>query len=893
MTAIVRPSEEELYLLAILMDPAGIDLAEFALTDNRNDDGCYRLHDYQWRWFADDDMYQIDHSGRNIGKELDLDTPVPTPDGWTTMGEIQVGDQVFDERGYVCTVTDAHPVVHDLHCYELTFSDASTIVASGRHRWATYDKRARRARGEGRPYALEVRTTEEIADTVRVGREANHSIPVTQALQLLNVPCLLDPWVLGYWLGNGSKAEPYLTMDRDDRAYVEQQLAARSFKVKALTTAAHKAPMLRFDPVDGHGKEVLRELGVLNDKHVPATYQRLSEGQRRDLLAGLVDSDGHIDHNGSAEVCFTRHQLAQDTFDLLIGLGEKPTIKESRASIAGVDKGPRWRIFWKPRVCPAQMPRKAARWRPAAGKTGERRIVAVTPVTSRPVRCISVDSPSHLFLVGETMIPTHNTESIKLRCLAYPFVKPGKSMLITAPELNHLRPLTDEVEKYLLQCSLTERMMPPGKSRGIARQPHWQVRFANGSSIISRLPNNDGRGVKGQHVDQLEVDEGQDYPAAGFAEIVEAFNAGNDGAMWRIHGVSKGVRDFFYEKTQPSSGWKVHRFMGMHRPTWSDKERKDKIDQYGGSRQSSDYRRNVYGDHGDVQNPVFVLSRLMACVDTDEGSLYNTEIYTPIKISYERFPDAASDSDRLALIDSWIQLPGTHFSGYSQRVKGKETGAPKGYSAYWAGMDVGMTTDPSEILVFGQRKGSDFLELLTRIQMHRINADDQKAVIQKVMDFYGPKLQFGIDKTGLGHMLWDELTRYPFGDRIHGFGFSEKRIVGFEDREMTGKETLEDLAMRRNMVEASTDWLRNDYVDTKQFRLPYDREILLEFQGQTYMSQKDSGDPYNGTKRVFGGGTLHTLDAAKVAIAARHIPPLEERLLQPVTQVSVLDYFVG
>lgn len=485
------------------------------------------------------------------------------------------------------------------------------------------------------------------------------------------------------------------------------------------------------------------------------------------------------------------------------------------------------------------------------------------------------------------------TESIKLRCLAFPFVKPGKSMLITAPELNHLRPLTDEVEKYLLACSLTEKLMPPGKSRGIARQPHWQVRFENGASVISRLPNVDGRGVKGQHVDQLEMDEGQDYPQAGYREIVEAFNAGNEGAMWRIHGVSKGVRDEFYERTMPNSGWKVHRFMGMHRPTWNDKERREKINQYGGSRQNTDYRRNVYGDHGDVQNSVFVLSRLMACVDTDEGSIYNTEVYTHVKMDYERFPEGASDADRLALIDSWIQLPGSHFAGYSQRVKNKEIGAPKGYSAYWAGMDVGMTTDPSEILVFGQRKGSSFLELLTRIQMHRINSDDQKAVIAKVMAFYGAKIQFGIDKTGLGHMLWDELTRYPFGDRVHGFGFSEKRVVGFEDREMKGKETLEDLAMRRNMVEASTDWLRNDYVDTKQFRLPYDREILLEFQGQTYNLVKDSGDPYNGTKRVFGGGTLHTLDAAKVAIAARHIPPLEARLTEPVSQESVLDYFVG
>lgn len=485
------------------------------------------------------------------------------------------------------------------------------------------------------------------------------------------------------------------------------------------------------------------------------------------------------------------------------------------------------------------------------------------------------------------------TESIKLRCMAMPFVHEGHGMLITAPELNHLRPLTDELEKYLIGCRLTREMLPPGKSNGIARQPHWQVRFTNGTTITSRLPNVDGRGVKGQHVLLLEIDEGQDYPQAGWREVVETLNAGTPGAQWRVHGVSKGVRDDFYERTQKDSGWNVHRYMGMHRPSWSDKERREKIDQYGGSRQNIDYRRNVYGDHGDVQNSVFVLSRLMNCVDTDEGSLYNTEVYTPIKMDYERFPEGASDGERAALIDSWIELPGTHKAGYSQKVKNKEVGSPKGYSSYWGGMDVGVTNHPSEILIFGQRSGTDLIELLTRVQLHRINSDDQKLVIGKLMAFYGNKLQLGIDKTGVGYMLWDELTRVSFGDRIHGFGFGEKRIVGYEDRELTGKETMEDLALKRNMVEASTDWLRNDYVDTKNFRLPYDREILLEFQGQTYTNVKDSGDPYNATKRVFGGGSMHSLDAAKVAVATRHIPPLEAMLSKPLHQESVLDYFVG
>jgi hypothetical protein len=484
------------------------------------------------------------------------------------------------------------------------------------------------------------------------------------------------------------------------------------------------------------------------------------------------------------------------------------------------------------------------------------------------------------------------TVGIKMRACAFPFYYEGQSMLLTAPELNHLRPLTDMIERTLVSTRLVREMLPDGKGKGIARQPHWQVRFKNGTNIVSRLPNKDGKGVKGQHVINIELDEAQDYPLAGWIEIVETLNAGLPGAMWRCHGVSKGVRDKFFEKTSPESGWTVHRPMAMNRPTWDELERKNKINEYGKSRQSIDYRRNIYGEHGDASNSVFVLARLMACVDLDDASVYNADVYSKITMTFEDFPTNASDDERLALLHSWIDLPGTHKHGYSQKLGSKEVGSPKGYSGYWAGMDVGVTNHPSEILVFGQRYGTDFLELLTRIQMNRINTDDQKHVVAAVMDFYGDKIKFGIDKTGVGFPLWDQLTRNSYGARIYGFGFSENRVVAIEDRPLEGTETIKDLARMRNFVEGATDWLRNDYVDAKKFRLPYDKEVLQEFQGQTYTVIKDQGDPY-GIRRKFAGGSFHTLDAAKIAVATKHIPPLEELLEARPNQASVLDVFVG
>jgi DNA segregation ATPase FtsK/SpoIIIE-like protein len=89
------------------------------------------------------------------GKALALDTPIPTPDGWTTMGEIQVGGEVFDEHGHACKVIAATPVMHGRPCYEVEFSDGAVIVADAEHLWRTATAAGRQQRGRsaaGLPY---------------------------------------------------------------------------------------------------------------------------------------------------------------------------------------------------------------------------------------------------------------------------------------------------------------------------------------------------------------------------------------------------------------------------------------------------------------------------------------------------------------------------------------------------------------------------------------------------------------------------------------------------------------------------------------------------------------------------------------------------------------------
>lgn len=83
------------------------------------------------------------------GKALALDTPIATPSGWTTMGELQVGDEVFDPQGRPTPVVATSAVMTNRTCLEVVFSDGSTIVADADHLWVT-ETRADRTRGSNR-----------------------------------------------------------------------------------------------------------------------------------------------------------------------------------------------------------------------------------------------------------------------------------------------------------------------------------------------------------------------------------------------------------------------------------------------------------------------------------------------------------------------------------------------------------------------------------------------------------------------------------------------------------------------------------------------------------------------------------------------------------------------
>ena len=368
-----------------------------------------------------------------VGFALALNTPIPTKSGWTTMGDVQVGDNLFDEAGRPCRVLSKSQVYSDHVCFRVRFCDGSEIIADAGHRWAVESDvslehlasgvKARTGRpkpGQNASFSgvVDTETMSRIMRTSR-GRTAltvRNAAPLETQLAALPVP----PYTLGLWLGDGHMVSPRITQHRSDvetALHIEREgirVAVGYPDARYPNNATYWLDCKggRLDPSPWASK--LRGLGVISNKHIPPVYLRAHVTQRLELLRGLMDSDGTITANGRAEFNNTNENLAWGVHDLVSSLGMKVSIHQRDPVKPGYL--PQWRVNFKPTpgMNPFRLSRKAARVEAAIKPsiTFRRRIVSVERTDSVPVQCIEVDSPSHLFLAGRSMIPTHNTKCL-------------------------------------------------------------------------------------------------------------------------------------------------------------------------------------------------------------------------------------------------------------------------------------------------------------------------------------------------------------------------------------------------------------------------------------------------------------------------------------------------
>jgi len=367
---------------------------------------------------------------RGSGKALALDTPLPTQTGWTTMGNVQVGDWLFDEQGHQCRVIRKSEVFTDHDCYRVSFSDGETIVCDAGHLWQVED-----IYGCRNPY---VRDTEWLASRYKIGKRGHHEsrfrIPMQKPLQIQSSGELpIAPYALGVWLGDGTCSGSEITLFDQDAAEIAQnirkELGNENLTVcdygqedHAVLTVLSKS-VHRNREKEKTGQARLRQLGLLNNKHIPKEYLRADCSDRLALLQGMLDTDGYADRKGHVEIIIKYSRLAEDFAELLSSLGIKFGMGLKTVMFDGKEHGPYHRFHFNgyrdQDFFQLKRKRERMRERPVRRKTEKgclshtpcdvRMIVNIEKVPTVPTQCVMVDSPSHLYLAGRKMVPTHNS----------------------------------------------------------------------------------------------------------------------------------------------------------------------------------------------------------------------------------------------------------------------------------------------------------------------------------------------------------------------------------------------------------------------------------------------------------------------------------------------------
>jgi len=464
------------------------------------------------------------------GKALPLDTPIPTPAGWRTMGELRVGDEVFDSAGASCRVTYVTPTQVDRKLFRVVFDDGAEQLADEDHQWiAKTDADAWAGRG------WRVVTTSQMSEKVtrpsgarrRDGtRYSAHQwrIPLAGAVEYPERDLPVHPYVLGYWLGNGSSCNSQITCAEADRCVYDRciQLEGGDCPPRIADGVLEGVVGGFVDKrrnKDGTSlRHRLRRLGVLHErkggKHIPVEYLTSSISQRLELLAGLLDSDGSSDKKGRVEFCSCTQRLAEGTLELIRSLGFKASMTNSPAKLYGRTVGTRYRINFTPGSPVFWLPRKLARQRlqPVFGRAGYRCIKAITRVPSVPVRCISVDSVDQSYLCGRSYTVTHNTQQVSIaRTLWILGRDPQARIAIISNTGGQAEKIVRSIARYIEQSAELHMVFPALRPS----EPWSGSQLVIQRDTVSKDPSVQACGVHGNilgaRIDYLILDDVLDY----------------------------------------------------------------------------------------------------------------------------------------------------------------------------------------------------------------------------------------------------------------------------------------------------------------------------------------------------------------------------------------------
>jgi predicted phage terminase large subunit-like protein len=426
---------EENRLLAIHREQASVALARRSLLHYVE----RRIKNYQTGWLHEDIARRIEKFvegvergesprlilsiGPRLGKALKNKEKILTANrGWITHGELKVGDLVFGSNGKPTEVVAVGQEIYDLD-HEIEFQGGQKLTAHAEHEW--FIRRISRNREwdivETKHLVTSARTGKPLLQVFgppgKRGSQFAFAVPCTPSLIYQESILPMDPYVMGAILGDGCSVDARITHHKDEKEIIREIERKGYVRTSTSYYTAAGSSNTRFGNTGGrHSSRMLREMkssGIYGNKHIPRVYFASSERQRLELLAGLIDTDGTVCKSTSrVSISTCSDQLRDDYVELIRSLGQRPYVCTTQPclSTSGIQgKKPTHNVVFQSTRddIPTVLPRKRI-WRTVA--LPPLGITAIRKVPAQPGKCIQVAAADGMYLVGEGLIPTHNSE---------------------------------------------------------------------------------------------------------------------------------------------------------------------------------------------------------------------------------------------------------------------------------------------------------------------------------------------------------------------------------------------------------------------------------------------------------------------------------------------------
>lgn len=345
------------------------------------------------------------------GKKCSDDTPVLTINGWVKHGDLKIGDYVFGRYGEKVRITNILNESNVPDCdYLVHFTDGDSIQVHAQHEWVVYDRSKRKEITVETQFLMKNKLIHKDGNKKR----CRYQVDYNTCVDFPEKELIVEPYILGAWLGDGHTTKPTIVHSKDDNAVIDK---VKSYGYTVSAESIHSTTGVITTNFYGDLYSKFKSIGFANTngfiKHIPDDYKFSSKEQRLELLAGLIDTDGYVyQKNGRITFSNANKRLIDDVEQLCISLGFKTTVSEfkpitSSSNIVG--KQIIYQLTFSPDLpIPTALPRKkVSNFISVKRKRG---ILAITKVKAKPGKCITVEGG--IYLVGKKLIPTHNSMTV-------------------------------------------------------------------------------------------------------------------------------------------------------------------------------------------------------------------------------------------------------------------------------------------------------------------------------------------------------------------------------------------------------------------------------------------------------------------------------------------------